>query len=72
MKALVYTGTQELVYRDEVNPSEISGESILKVHDLGLMVVLFFHHDHGKHAYQIHIYLRHELLKYFHRLFQMD
>ena len=30
MKALVYTGTQELVYRDEPNPIEVSGESILK------------------------------------------
>ena len=36
MKALVYTGTQELVYRDEVNPSEVSGESILKVHASGI------------------------------------
>ena len=31
MKALVYTGTEELVYRDEKNPSEIKGESILKI-----------------------------------------
>ena len=30
MKALVYTGTQELVYRDVANPSEVSGESILQ------------------------------------------
>ena len=36
MKALVYTGTQELVYREEVNPSEVSGESILKVHASGI------------------------------------
>ena len=36
MKALVYTGTQELVYRDEANPSEVSGESILKVHASGI------------------------------------
>jgi len=36
MKALVYTGTQELVYRDEKNPLEVSGESILKVHASGI------------------------------------
>ena len=36
MKALVYTGTQELVYRDEKNPPEVSGESILKVHASGI------------------------------------
>ena len=36
MKALVYTGTQELIYRDEKNPTEIEGESILKVHASGI------------------------------------
>ena len=36
MKALVYTGTQELVYRDEPNPIEVSGESILKIHASGV------------------------------------
>ena len=36
MKALVYTGTQELVYRDEKNPLEVNGESILKVHASGI------------------------------------
>ena len=36
MKALVYTGTQELVYRDEENPLEVDGESILKVHASGI------------------------------------
>ena len=36
MKALVYTGTQELVYRDEPNPIEVSGESILKIHASGI------------------------------------
>ena len=35
MKALVYTGTQELVYREEPNPIEVSGESILKIHASG-------------------------------------
>jgi threonine dehydrogenase-like Zn-dependent dehydrogenase len=36
MKALVYTGTRELVYRDEKNPLEVDGESILKVHASGI------------------------------------
>tara|TARA_B100001057_G_scaffold49243_1_gene43904 strand:+ start:2712 stop:3716 length:1005 start_codon:yes stop_codon:yes gene_type:complete len=36
MKALVYTGTQELVFRDEKNPSKVNGESILKVHASGI------------------------------------
>ena len=36
MKALVYTGTHELVYKDEPNPIEVSGESILKIHASGI------------------------------------
>ena len=36
MKALVYTGTQELIYRDEKNPIEVDGESILKVYASGI------------------------------------
>ena len=36
MKALVYTGTQELIYRDEKNPLLVDGESILKVHASGI------------------------------------
>ena len=36
MKALVYTGTQELIYREEPNPIEVSGESILKIHASGI------------------------------------
>ena len=36
MKALVYTGVEELTYRDEKDPTEISGESILKVHASGI------------------------------------
>jgi threonine dehydrogenase-like Zn-dependent dehydrogenase len=36
MKALVYTGTQELVYRDEKDPLEVNGESILKVYASGI------------------------------------
>ena len=36
MKALVYTGTQELIYRDEKNPTEVDGESILKVYASGI------------------------------------
>ena len=35
MKALVYTGVEELTYRDEKDPT-ISGESILKVHASGI------------------------------------
>ena len=36
MKALVYTGTQELVYRDEKNPTEVVGESFFKIHASGI------------------------------------
>ena len=36
MKALVYTGVEELIYREEKDPVETSGESILKVHASGI------------------------------------
>ena len=36
MHALVYTGTQELVYREEKNPKIIDGESIVKVSASGI------------------------------------
>lgn len=36
MKALVYTDVEELVYREEKNPIEKNGESILKVHASGI------------------------------------
>ena len=36
MKALVYTGEQELTYRDEKDPIEKEGESILEVHASGI------------------------------------
>jgi len=36
MHALVYTGTQELVYREEKNPKIINGESIVKVFASGI------------------------------------
>ncbi len=36
MKALVYTGVEELTYRDELDPLEKEGESILKVHASGI------------------------------------
>ena len=36
MRALVYTGTQELVYREEKNPKVINGESIIKVSASGI------------------------------------
>ena len=36
MKALVYTGVEELTYREEQNPKEILGESIIKVQASGI------------------------------------
>lgn len=36
MKALVYTGVQELIYREEKSPKEIQGESIIKVQASGI------------------------------------
>ena len=36
MHALVYTGTQELVYREEKNPKIVDGESIVKVSASGI------------------------------------
>tara|TARA_Y100000590_G_scaffold71167_1_gene78091 strand:- start:1832 stop:2836 length:1005 start_codon:yes stop_codon:yes gene_type:complete len=36
MKALVYTNVEELIYREEKNPIEKSGESILKVQASGI------------------------------------
>ena len=36
MKALVYTGEQELTYREEKDPIEKEGESILEVHASGI------------------------------------
>ena len=36
MKALVYTGVEEMEFREEKEPSEKLGESILKVHASGI------------------------------------
>ena len=36
MHALVYTGTQELVYREEKNPKIVNNESIVKVSASGI------------------------------------
>ncbi len=36
MQALVYTGTQKLVYREEKNPKVVNGESIVKVSASGI------------------------------------
>ena len=36
MKALVYTDTEELTYREEKDPVQTPGESILKVHASGI------------------------------------
>ena len=38
MKALVYTGVEELKYREEKNPVETSGDGILIVQASGLCV----------------------------------
>ena len=38
MHALVYTDTQTLVYREEKNPTEKPGESILKIQASGIVV----------------------------------
>ena len=43
MKALVYTGVEELIYRDEKDPVETSGESILKVHASGIWGQICMH-----------------------------
>ena len=36
MKALVYTGVEELTYREEKDPVDKEGESILQVHASGI------------------------------------
>ena len=36
MKALVYTGTEELTYKDFINPTLIKDESIIKVSASGI------------------------------------
>ena len=36
MKALVYTGVQKLIYREEKKPEKILGESIIKVQASGI------------------------------------
>tara|TARA_B100001123_G_scaffold441547_1_gene582982 strand:+ start:128 stop:1132 length:1005 start_codon:yes stop_codon:yes gene_type:complete len=36
MRALVYTGTQKLIYREEKNPKSVNGESIIKVTASGI------------------------------------
>jgi|TARA_B110001452_G_scaffold140948_1_gene117185 threonine dehydrogenase-like Zn-dependent dehydrogenase len=36
MRALVYTGVQQIIYREEKNPLEKIGESIVKVHASGI------------------------------------
>ena len=36
MKALVYTGLQEITYREEDHPKEVTGESIIKVEASGI------------------------------------
>ena len=41
MKALVYTGVEEMEFREEKEPSEKPGESILKVHASGICCLLY-------------------------------
>ena len=48
MKALVYTGVQELTYRDEKDPVEKDGESILKVEASGICGSDIHYYEHGK------------------------
>ena len=47
MQALVYTGTQQLVYREEKNPKIINGESIVKV-SASVICGSDMHAYHGK------------------------
>ena len=52
MHALVYTGTQKLIYREEKNPKVINGESIVKVSASGICGS-DMHAYHGKDARRI-------------------
>jgi threonine dehydrogenase-like Zn-dependent dehydrogenase len=52
MHALVYTGTQQLVYREEKNPKTINGESIVKVSASGICGS-DMHAYHGKDSRRI-------------------
>ena len=52
MRALVYTGTQELIYREEKNPEVIDGESIVKVFASGICGS-DMHAYHGKDGRRI-------------------
>ena len=37
MHALVYTGTEKIVYREEKDPTKKPGEALVKVHALSLI-----------------------------------
>ena len=52
MKALVYTGVEELTYREEKNPVETNGEGILKVQASGICGS-DMHAYHGKDEIRI-------------------
>ena len=54
MKALVYTDTQELTYREEKDPIKSQGESILKVHASGICGS-DMHAYHGKMKEEFHL-----------------
>ena len=52
MHALVYTGTQKLIYREEKNPEVINGESLVKVSASGICGS-DMHAYHGKDSRRI-------------------
>ena len=52
MQALVYTGTQKLVYKEEKNPKVLNGESIIKVSASGICGS-DMHAYHGKDSRRI-------------------
>ena len=53
MKALVYTGTEQLEYKNFNNPSLINGESIIKVSASGICGS-DMHAYHGKMKEEFH------------------
>ena len=41
MHALVYTGTEKIVYREEKDPTKKPGEALVKVHASGICCLLY-------------------------------
>ena len=54
MHALVYTGTEKIVYREEKDPTKKPGEALVKVHASGICGS-DMHAYHGKDLSLIHI-----------------